>query len=152
MSLTAMWVHGNAVIAESPENLAMNVHLGFGTDTQVLAGRDCWFHAPMPTPVILRGQRPKLVRVIILFRADVGGARLQDVHLFDGSSRVVTFDVIEGGDHLIQDETNTLTVSPPREISFGLGVSFRFEASTFGDNPPQPVFIGAVGADWEFPD
>jgi hypothetical protein len=157
MSLTAMWVHGNTVVPENPEkNLTRNVILGFGIDTALREGTGCWFHAAPPTPVFLRDRRPQLLRVIILFRSGPGG-RLADVHLFDSSSRVETFDTGAPGaftghpaaDFLTQSPRNTFELAAPREISFGLGISFHFAADV---GSPQPVLVGAVGADWQFLD
>jgi hypothetical protein len=99
--------------------------------------------------VFLQGRRPNLVRVFVLFDTGLGGARLEDVHLFDAHSRVVTLDVITSGTHLAIDADNTFKVDPPRQFLFGLGVSFRFASSVGPTGQPQRVFIATVGADFE---
>jgi hypothetical protein len=146
MALTAMWTHGTAVVAETPANLAKNDRLGFGADMRLRPDRECWCHVPMPTPVVLGDRRPKLLRVIILFRTDPG-AFLLDVHLFDASTRTVQLHPNVTGSHLTQDQSNTFQLNPSREFSFALGVSCRFFVG-IAHPTPQTVFVSAVGADW----
>ena len=54
------------------------------------------------------------------------------------------------GEHLTQDVANTFEFNP-LEISFALGISMHWSADPVVFAPLQ-VFIGAVGADFEFED
>lgn len=38
MAFTAMWVHGNALVVESPENLSSNKRFGWGVELQIPPG------------------------------------------------------------------------------------------------------------------
>jgi hypothetical protein len=153
MSLTAMWSHGNSVIVETPENLASDRRFGFGADMQIKVGKDCWIHASMPTPVILGGRRPKLVRVLILFTTGKpGGAGLKELHIFDGNNRIHVHSQTAAGEHLTLSDANIFAL-PSLQLSFALGISMRWQHSLFfpANAPSQQIFIAALGADYEFP-
>lgn len=151
MSLTAMWIHGSSVVVESPENLEGIVRYAFGTEARLKRDRECWFHASMPTPVIVSNKRPKLVRAIILFKSD-STARLTHVHIFDAHKRIfeITPSFPPEGDRLEMQGSNTFNM-PNLDVYFGLGISFKFKARHEEFSRFQ-TFISAVGADFEFQD
>jgi len=151
MSLTAMWTHGNSIVVETPASFSSILRAGFGTDMMITAGQQAWTHAAIPTPAILRGKRPKLLRVIILFKTS--SARLKEIHLFDSNNRIHEKQTSQGGSLLVQGDFNTFALPSPREISFALGISMRWTHEIAGASAqPQQVFIAAVGADFEIAD
>jgi hypothetical protein len=152
MSSTAMWTHGTSIVIETSESLFSIVRLGSGTDMQIKPGQKCWTHAAIPTPALLRGKRPKLLRVIVLFKTIT--AKLRELHLYDGSTLKHAFtNVASGGNLLIQNDFNTHKLPSPLEISFALGVSMRWDHMPATGTPQsQQAFIAAVGADFEIAD
>jgi hypothetical protein len=85
------------------------------------------------------------------------------LHIFDASNqiRVVNFGKDGGffrhGVHLTQDDMNTIDFGDNTlEISFAVGISMHWVWADELPPPPNPqprqVFIGAVGADFEFAD
>lgn len=152
MALTAMWVHGNAVVVETPGNVTNSNRFGFGTELELLPGRDCWFHCPMPTPVMVNDRRPGLQRVMILYKTQLqSGMSLRAVHLFDGQEKIFEkqfFDILTSGEHHTKmDGFNTIGLAAKPQIVFGLGISFRFENRA---TVPRSLFLAAFGADYIF--
>ncbi len=65
--VTAMWIHGNAVVVEHPEHLIVLDRRGWGTECQLQRGTKSWFHIAIPTPIIINDQRLHLVRAFLFF-------------------------------------------------------------------------------------
>jgi hypothetical protein len=122
MVLTAaMWVHGSMVEAEyAVESVTRK---GWGTHFFGRPLTNNWFHIPIPTPVIFDEIRPQLVKVFVFYRATY--TMITDVHIYDGSRQVKVFDGLNvSGDHSVDiDSSNSWDITPPLDITFGLGVS-----------------------------
>jgi hypothetical protein len=150
MSIDAAWVHGNILTVENPENLRRVGHFGWGADMQVAPGKSSWFHAALPTPVLLAGVRRKLLRVFLMFEAEQGSIRA--VHVYDGSSKVQQFDSLAlSGEHRVSlDSANTFNLTTPHVVRFGIGVSFLFTADIGFDSaiPPSRLILGSAGGDY----
>jgi hypothetical protein len=149
MPLTAMWTHGHSFAVENPEHFTKVARFGFGLEVQLMPQREAWFHAPIPTPVFLIGHRPKLLRVLVLFKTNRGQARLEKVHLFDSDRRIRIFEErLISGNLLTPGKNNTFALSPPVVVGLALGVSIMFRQRRSSNTP---VFIASVGADFESP-
>jgi hypothetical protein len=148
-----MWIHGNAVTVESPENLKLIRHIGWATELSFIPGRASWAHVPLPSPVIIGDVRSKLIRFFLLFRVPNNDGRIQSVHLYDGPNRILTFDGLSStGDHWNNlDSANTFTLSTPHPVVWGLGISFLFQADIGIDSsiPPPLLQISAAGGDYQ---
>jgi len=112
-----------------------------------------YFHFMIPTPVIIKGQRAKLLRVFVLWTADPSIA-LQEVYAFDGPrSLPVSFSTPVGGGRsgaggltdLVSGLTNFDVPSHP-EVLFGIGLSLGFGFGADGN-----VVFTAAGADFDGP-
>ena len=142
MALTAMWIHGNALIPEFPNSLESITRRGFGTELTIPRGAGVlWFHVPMPSPVFLAGVRPKLRRVILLCQSGNLGVSITRVHIFDGNDRVQDHPGLFGGD-----------LSRPSVIETGqqpivkaLGISMQLPSA----DQRFSFFFAGFGADWE---
>ena len=162
-----MWVHGTAFQPE--EAVAYAARRGWGAffrgnpsvfdaASHHWAGPHSvthWFHAAVPTPVILDGVRPRFTRLFLLYHADQ--AWLRQVHLWDGPRRVHGFDlsgVNATGTHQHElDDLNTFRLDESRTIRFALGISVQVEfqrgqLSTLHFGGGELLF-SAVGADFE---
>jgi hypothetical protein len=147
-----MWVHGNALTVESPENLDSAGHYGWGADLVIEGGKASWFHIPLPTPVILHDARAQLLRVFILFESEEGKGYIENVHIFDGSSKVQEFNGLhlEGPHRTHLDSENTFNLSKPHVVRFGIGITFRYLAAIGFDSPVSSrLIVGTAGADYD---
>jgi hypothetical protein len=153
MALTASWVHGNALIVETPGNCAAITRFGWGTALDINPGTDNWFHIPIPTPVLIKDARAQLFRVFILFATKPGDGIVSEVRVFDGKTIIRNFGNLhlEGNfEDRIVDGFNMFTLATPHSTAAGIGVSFHFLAATGIDSsiPPTRVECIAAGADF----
>jgi hypothetical protein len=161
---TASWVHGTAVVAEQPRAedgaLFHFNHYGWGTQINLRPGFGRWFHIPLPTPVMLDGQRMKLIRAFIQFSQIAGYPRsgsIQDVHLYDGREKVAAKSAndFKANPSAVIADHQTFELHQPRVWYFGAGLSFKLWAASytdghFIDNHDAPwIVIGSAGADFE---
>lgn len=148
-----MWVHGTAAEVENPSALDSNGVFRDGVGSHFFGRSESfnWFHIPIPTPVVIDGARPSLVKVFFLFKLDAG--HIKHVDVWNGPFRVRQFDVKLGGNHLEDiDDKNSLAISPPLTISFGLKLALGVQFATLFDpdeNAKQDFLIAAAGADFE---
>jgi hypothetical protein len=122
--------------------------------TELATDQVCWFNFPLATPVIVDDKRPHLVKVFALYRTT--GAKVTQVHLYDGPQRVLKIAIPAAGltgDHLqAPDASNSWVVHPPLTIRMGLGITVGVEFSYSGDVDtgvgPGTIDFGPVGADF----
>lgn len=153
----AMWVHGTNVEVEYPENLAPVsgdgiIKRGWGTHFWGKENTKNWFHIPFTNPVILNGDRPKLVKVFVFYKTE-GWAKITNIHVYDGPRKVKWFDGLNlSGNHMGGiDANNSWAITPPLTIYYGLGISVGVE---FGpkdavDIPWPEILFTTAGADFE---
>jgi hypothetical protein len=161
----ASWVHGNAVVLESP-NTILVVRRGNGTEMQFtfapgVTPPGTWCHIAIPTPVILNDVRMKVQTLFLLFKTGQHAA-IDNIHVWDGPRRVATFDVIPGSNNTARrtgnhstgiDTQSTITLPAPIEVSFGLSISFTFRPVALNTSlptvdPEGTLLITAAGADF----
>jgi hypothetical protein len=156
--ITARWVHGTIVEAESPQNLINAYRKGWGSEYLLKPGTSNWFHLPITTPVVVDGKRPVLSKVFVLFKTgggkSIATSKLASVHLYDGKNKVLSLDNLNlDGDHSGSiDSSNNWTINPPITIYSGLGISV---CVTTSPGPPPPVgpeshylLLATAGADF----
>jgi hypothetical protein len=143
----ASWTHGNSVVVEQPENLSSIQRSGWGTDLLFIPGGASWCHIPIPTPVIMNDQRANVQNLFLLFECSTEGS-IRQVHIWDGSILVQQFnDINLEGDHTGVDASSTFTLGSPHQVSFGMSISFRFQASP-DNTAPTLLKITSAGADF----
>ena len=163
VGFTASWVHGNAVVAESPPaedgGLFNFNHFGWGTQITMRPGFSRWFHVAISAPVFLDNARMKLIRIFLGFQQIAeyrNSGLIEDVHLWDGRRRIAMLsnrDFVNAPAARI-DGYRTYELRQPRPWEFGVGVSFTLAAypyldGHFIDNSDAPVIvIGSAGADF----
>jgi hypothetical protein len=151
-TLTATWVHGNALTAQTPGKLDEIIHMGSGTLLFVKSGTQNWFHIPISTPVLINNVRAQLVRVFILYQTDPADGIISNVWVYDGETIIQEFNNLQwAGPHgSAIDNSNHLMLAAPHSVCFGIGISFQFEANTPIDGPGAiyRVFIPTAGADF----
>ena len=152
----AMWVHGTAVSIEgSVEELTRS---GNGVLIRGKSNATTWFHFPIATPVILDGNRLRLVRVFAFYDTlpltsiiDSMGPKLTNVRIFDGPNLVRSFDGLNfTGPHAKGiDGSNNWSISPPTEVFFGLSLSVAVHFPTTFSHEEQTILFTTAGADFE---
>lgn len=161
----ASWVHGNAVVLESPDTILV-VRRGLGTEMQFtfepgITPQGTWCHIAIPTPVIINDVRMKVQTLFLLFKTGQH-AGIDNVHVWDGPNRVATFDSVPGsgnstrrsGNHSRSiDAQNTITLPTPHEVAFGLSISFTFRPVALNTSlsivdPEGTLLVTAAGADF----
>jgi hypothetical protein len=152
MAVTETWVHGNALVVEAPNSADEIIHLGDGTLLSIRSGTQPWFHIPMSTPAMINGSQTQLARVYILFETNPGDGFITSVWVYDGETLIQQFNnlFLEGVHRASKDSSNTFDLPAPRNVTFGMGISFQFSASTPIDGPEElyRVFIVSAGADF----
>ena len=153
VSVTAMWMHGNAVVVEHPENLFALDHKGWGPEFKLQRGTNSWFHIAIPAPLIIENQRSQLVRVFLCFNTPEGDGHISEMHLYDGSDRFHTFDnLFLVGDRraFLMSGYNTFALPNPRLLNWGLGISFLYQAAPRSEELCPPSFLSIAGAGGDF--
>jgi len=165
MSLTSMWIHGNALAVEDPGEYADIRHRGWATELDFnpipVDSDDSNYrnsHIPIPTPASVDGASPMLTKITILFETDPN-LFVSQVDVWDGNVPVAQFPADASPEapagaftgnmsHLTPDRTNQLTLNPPYKVQYGIGVSLRCLPM---DSPALKLTLAAVGADFVFP-
>ncbi len=151
--VTAMWVHGNAIIAEHPEHILALDYRGWGPEFQLKHGTRSWFHLAVPTPLILANQRAQLVRIFLCFNTPERDGHISEIHVYDGADCVQVFEnLFLVGDcrNSLMNGLNTFPLPNPRVLYRGLGLSFLYQAAVCAREPCPASYlsIAAAGADF----
>ena len=150
MKLYASWVHGSALNCESPVNMNLVGHNGWGAEMSAKPGKSSWFHIAIPTPVIVADVRAQFSKFFLLFEAS--GGRIQEVHIYDGAFKIQEFkDLNRAGPHRLGlDGANTFVLSAPHSVAFGIGITFSFTADIGFDSqiPPSRLTLASAGVEF----
>jgi hypothetical protein len=152
-AVTAMWVHGNSIVTEYPENILALEYRGWGPEFRLKGGTTSWFHLAIPTPLILENHRTQLVRIFLCFNTPERDGYISEVHVYDGAERVQVFEnLFLAGDRRASliDEQNTFALPRPRLLYRGLGLSFLYQASLSTGEPGTPSYLSLAAAGGDF--
>jgi hypothetical protein len=142
------WIHGNTLTVETPQNLASISHTGFATKLQFLPGQSSWCHIAIPTPVRIDGHNLHVRNLYLLYNINRGEGVITTAVVYDGPKLVKRIEGLSNaGDHSWAiDFKNTIDLLGHHPVSFGMSISFLFQAAI--DRPDlQPViYITAAGA------
>lgn len=138
----AMWIHGHGIRIEYPDRMEEETRrLGGFIRLAGRAGTGNWFHAAIPSPVIVEGNRLCIGSVMLRFRTN--GAVVTSVHVYDGGSRIASHDGLNLFPNAWAVERFEVPGEP--EIRWGLGISFKGE---FGSGTTRRIEVSSVGADF----
>jgi hypothetical protein len=142
------WMHGNTLTVETPQNLASISHTGFATKLQFLLGQSSWCHIAIPTPVRIDDRNLHVRNLYLLYNINIGEGVITTAVVYDGPKPVKRIEGLSNaGDHSwAVDFKNTIDLLGHHQVSFGMSISFLFQAAI--DRPDlQPViYITAAGA------
>jgi hypothetical protein len=159
MSRTSMWIHGNAVVVQSPENLSDRLNAGWGAELSIRLGTDTWLHIPVPTPIVNNDLDLALESVTLLFRCDDLASIIDTVDIYDGGSMIQEFGNLNltGHDFTIPRSApgiqgNIFTLQGSHRVSNGVSISFHFKAaaSFVGHDTPIELLVLGAGGDFDF--
>jgi len=154
---SVIWVHGNAIEPEQPENLMHFARKGWGAQCKGMSGTTHWFHFPICSPSVLEGSPMYLSKLYLMYNTTPEGASelhpvITNVHVYDGRTLAMSFDNLSlSGVH---DETvaadNTLAINPALRIANGLGLSVavRFPLREGEESIGYEVLFTAAGAEF----
>ena len=151
--VSAIWTHGNAVVAEHPKHLLALDYRGWGPEFKLKRGTTSWFHITIPTPLILENQRPQLVRVFLCFNTPERDGHISKVHVYDGADRLQAFEnLFLTGDRRasLMNGYNAFTLPDPRLLYRGLGISFLYQATRCSRKPCPPSYLSISAAGGDF--
>jgi len=166
MATYASWSPGIAFMpAENPGNMVptpgipwtdvVGLRQSGGATFRGRVGTSNWFHVPIATPVIVAGVRARLIQVFVMFQcgdpnapdnADLAGANITDVHVWDGPNRIHQFGPYNlFGEHRFRlDTNNTFRLPSAVQVLFGLEIAVHVKfTQNFG------VTFAAAGADFD---
>jgi hypothetical protein len=150
IALHTSWIHGNALTVENPGSLDRVGHFGWGADMAIKPGQNSWFHIPLATPVIVGDVRANVQRLFLMFDATSGSIRA--VHIYDGSGKVQEFNnlMLTGEHRTALDSSNTIDLSTPHTVVWGMGMSFFFVADIGFDTriPDARLIVSSAGGDF----
>jgi hypothetical protein len=121
---------------------------GSGSTFNASPNTSYWFHFGIPAPVILDNAQTLLSKVFVFYQTK-GWTKVTNIHVYDGPSRVKTFDGLQlSGDFSngIHAE-NQWELSPPSAIKFGLGISICVQ---FGPSSTDGLSIKFTSAGADF--
>ena len=125
----AMWIHGNDVIVEHPNNVEFQRSYGFYTRIIGKPNTTNWFHYAIPTPVIVKNDRKRVGSVMLRFRTRSTNAVVKHVHIYDGYTKIASHnDVNLSGNHYF--ERFGVANSPLVRWGIGISIGVSFGAGT----------------------
>jgi hypothetical protein len=106
-----------------------------------------WFHFAIPTPVIVAGNRSRLLRVFVLWETRAGVSPVA-VHVFDGANRIFVTGITGSGPAThASDLTLGVTrfdLPAPHSVIFSIGISVAVSFAEEGD-----LTFFSAGADFD---
>ena len=90
----ASWVHGTDLQIEVDSSVESVRRYGFFTRVVGRPNTTNWYHLPVPTPVITKGNRLVIARAMLRFVTGGSSAVVRDVHVYDGSSRIAAHQAV----------------------------------------------------------
>jgi len=134
-----MWIHGHSIQMEEPDP-AVLIHR-WGPFARLAGGpvvsedaygeerwASYWFQFAIPTPVIMDDKRLRVASILLRFRQCDGCTLLEDVHVYDGESKIAAYDDVQrriGGGRVMEWRTEKFEVPDSPGLSWGLGISVR---------------------------
>ena len=149
-NLDSTWISGHALIPQYPRDLSRIEHSITGASVTLISGETAYFHIPLPTPTIIKGQRSQLHTVYLLY----SGVQCTIGELFvrDGETLVQVFDGLAlslRGQHLgAPDAANTFQLASPHEMKVAVGLSFSVIADSVVGLPQPQIVVEAAGGDF----
>lgn len=147
----AVWLHGHALEAETPEQLTKTDVKGWGVRFHGQKDALNWFHAALTMPSTLGDQNLLLSKVFVLFKTETPNPQgfsplIKHVHIYDGTHKIVSLDNLSlSGDHDEHlDARNCHFLYPFPSIKTGLGISIGVH---FLDSDTS-ISFSSIGADF----
>jgi hypothetical protein len=147
----AVWVHGHALEAETPEQLTKTNVKGWGVRFHGKKDTLNWFHATLTVPSTQDNHNLILSKVFVLFKTEKSNsqnfsAMIKYIHIYDGAHKIISLDNLflsgEHDEHL--DALNCHLLYPFPSIKTGLGISIGVHFL----NSNTSISFSSIGADF----
>lgn len=139
----AMWIHGHSICIENPNRMDDDTRRAGGFIRLIgLPNNHNWFHAAIPTPVIVEDHRLKIDSLMLRFRTS--GATLTRVHIYDGQNQIMLHNGLSLNPNDWAFERFDVASKP--EVRWGIGISFRVD---FGSGANRKIEVSAAGGDFQ---
>lgn len=140
----AMWAHGTDLHVEVDANVEFIRRYGFFTRAIGRPGTTNWYHFAIPTSVITSGNRLAFARAMLRFVTGGSSAVVRDVHVYDGSSRIIAHQAV----NLTGEQPFAVFGVPHKpDVFWGAGISLGV---TTGSGTPAQRRIDVISAGIDF--
>lgn len=136
----AMWTHGTSLLVEVDANVESIRRYGFFTRVIGKPNTTNWYHFAIPTAVIVSGRRLSFARAMLRFVTGGTSAVVRDVHVFDGSARIIAHQSV----NLSGSQAFTVFGVPHKPpVYWGAGISIGVQTGTGTATERRMDFISA---------
>ena len=140
----AAWAHGTDIQIEVPGNVESVTRFGFFTRLVGKPGTTNWYHLPVTTPVIIKGNRLAIARAMLRFSTGGPAALVRDVHIFDGETRIAAHNGINlSGSNLF----TKFGVAHKPDVFWGMGITMGITTAA-GTAAQRTIDIISGGIDF----
>jgi hypothetical protein len=136
----AMWTHGTSLLVEVDANVESIRRYGFYTRVIGKPGTTNWYHFAIPTAVIVSNKRLSFARAMLRFATGGANAVVRDVHVFDGSARIIAHQNV----NLSGSQSFAVFGVPHKPpVYWGAGISIGVQTGTGTATQRRMDFISA---------
>lgn len=140
----ASWAHGTDLQIELDANVASMRKFGFFTRVIGKPSTTNWYHLPIPTPVITKGNRLAICRAMLRFVTGGPSAVVRDVHIYDGSSRIAAHQFVNLSGN---QPFAVFGVAHKPDVFWGTGISIGVTTGT-GTDAERRIDLISGGIDF----
>lgn len=144
MITQALWTHGHTVKVEYQDRLSSIWRAGFFARLVGRRGTTNWIHFAIPTDLIVRDKRQMLDSAMLRFRSPGSGARVTNVHVYDGERRIAAFDGLNLKHSDFGFDRFTIPGRPDVFLGLGISVGLAFDGAGDAENT---IEFSSVGCD-----
>lgn len=141
----AMWTHGHGLAVEFGDRMESEWRAGFYIRLVGRQNTTNWLHFGIPTPVIVTDNRLSLDSAMIRWRANGTGARITNVHVFDGENRIAAHDGLSLSNAAWQFSRFAVPGRP--DVKWGIGVTVGV-SFTGVDPGARTLELSSAGCDF----
>jgi peptidoglycan hydrolase-like protein with peptidoglycan-binding domain len=125
----ASWIHGSSIQVEIPEQIESIRRFGFYTRIIGKPNTSNWFHFAIPSSAIVDDDRKLVGPVILRFRTGSTIAVVRDVHIYDGSARIMAHNGVNLSGNNFFSKFG-VAHSPPALWGVGVSIGVNFGNGT----------------------
>lgn len=144
MITQALWTHGHTVTVEYPDRLRSVWRAGFFSRLTGRPRTTNWLHFAVPTDLIVEDKRQMIDSAMLRFRTPGSGARVTNVHIYDGEHRIAAYDGLNLAHPAFGFDRFAVPGRPDVVWGLGLSIGVSFDGSSDAQNT---IEFSSVGCD-----